>query len=926
MHKARMLGQSIWYDNVRRALLTSGELARMVAEDGLGGVTSNPSIFEKAIKGSGDYTEALQAARKKGALDAKSLYEAIAFADIADAADTLRPVYDRTRGRDGFVSIELPPDLARDSAGSLAEAIRIWGTINRPNLMIKVPGTPEGLPVLQSLIGRGINVNVTLLFSVDVYVKVAEAYLAGLKDRLAGGGDISKLGSVASFFVSRIDSAVDPRLPQRLQGKVAIASAKTAYQRYLRMFSGPGWEALAKRGARPQRLLWASTSVKNPNYPELLYVESLMGPDTVDTVPPTTYDAFVDHGKVRPTLADAADGAAETLAETAQAGVDMEEVTGELLADGLEAFDLSFRRLLEAIAASGPAKPPAHGGQAFLPEDLQEAVSQVVSTWQEESRVSRLWVHDAHLWTGTDEAAWLGWLGVAMDQRAHHHHLSRFIDQVKAGGYSDAVVLGMGGSSLFPDMVAHTFPPRQGRPRMHVLDSTDPAQIRALEASLDLARTLFFVSSKSGSTLEPNIFADYFWQAVKMAPGAGEPGAHFVAITDPGSTLEKRASGEGWLGIFHGVPSIGGRYSALSDFGLIPAVAAGVDALGLCERAETMAHASAACVPDHENPGLGLGAVLGSAAVSGRNKVTIVAPKEIAHFGGWLEQLLAESTGKEGRGIIPVDLEPVGSPDVYGADRLFIHLRLSNHADAAQDAAVEKLVQVGQPVYRIDLNDIYDLGREVFRWEFATAVAGSVIGINPFNQPDVEEAKVAARNLAEAYEKSGSLPALRPLCQEGEMALYADEANGKALAEGQGGASIASLLKRHLARAEEGDYVAFLAYIPMTGPNQEALTRVRLRVRDGKRVATCVGFGPRFQHSTGQAYKGGPNTGVFLQITCDDAADLPVPGHRYTFGVIKEAQARSDLDVLAKRGRRVLRLHLGHHVEHGLAALADMLA
>ncbi|MHB1841731.1 MAG: bifunctional transaldolase/phosoglucose isomerase [Sulfobacillus sp.] len=926
VRQASALGQSIWYDNVRRALLTSGELARMVAEDGLGGVTSNPSIFEKAISGSQDYAKALVEARARGALDAKSLYEAVAFADIAETADLLRPVYDRTHGEDGYVSIEVPPNLAHDSAGTLAEAIRIWGAINRPNLMIKVPGTAEGLPVVQSLIGRGINVNITLLFSVAVYAQVAEAYLAGLEDRLAGGGKIDQIGSVASFFVSRIDSAVDARLPQKLQGKVAIANAKVAYQRYHQIFSGPRWQTLKKQGANPQRLLWASTSTKNPAYPELLYVESLIGQDTVNTVPPATYDAFKAGGKVGATLGEGLQAAEQVLAAAAKVGVDLQEVTDQLLVEGLESFDLAFRRLLAAVEATTSANPQATEGKRFLPPELSASVDQIIDQWREEGRVSRLWVHDQTLWTGQDEAHWLGWLGVALDQRAHHHHLSRWIDDVKEAGFQDAVVLGMGGSSLCPDMLAHTFRYGNHRPRLHVLDSTDPTQIRDLESTLDLAHTLFIVSSKSGSTLEPNIFADYFWDRMRTVVGAAQTGQHFVAITDPGSGLEQRAHHDQWRAVFHGVPSIGGRYSALSDFGMVPAVTMGVDALRLLERAETMAHACAACVPDHENPGLELGAILGAAAAAGRDKLTLVTAPDIAHFGGWLEQLLAESTGKQGKGLIPVDLEPLGEPETYGQDRLFVHICLADHPNADQDRQIDRLIQAGHAVYQINLHDPYGLGGEIFRWEFATAVAGSIIGIDPFNQPDVEDAKVAARKLADAYEQTGTLPQLTPVKTEGAFKLFTDAGNAKAVSGAGVPNSLAGTLKAHLARAKAGDYVALLAYIPMTAEHQAALTKIRTGIRDRQQVATCVGFGPRFQHSTGQAYKGGPNTGVFLQITCDDAQDLPVPGHRYSFGVIKEAQARSDLDVLAARGRRVLRLHLGPDVNSGLAELARMLA
>ncbi len=917
------LGQSVWFDNIRRGLLSSGEFERMVREDGLSGVTSNPSIFEKAIVGSSDYDQALAEVRNATAADReppdpKSVYEGLAIDDLRQAADSLRPVYDETDAGDGYVSMEVAPDLAHDTEGTVAEARRLWAAVDRPNLMIKVPATEEGIPAIRQLIGEGINVNITLLFSTVVYEQVVAAYLAGLEDRLADGGELAHIASVASFFISRIDSAVDPQVSARLQGKVGIASAKLAYASFGELFDGERWQALQARGAKAQRLLWASTSTKNPAYSDVLYVESLIGPETVDTIYPATYEAFKAHGKARPTLGEGLPEALALLEELAKEGVDLDEVTAALLREGVEKFIEAQGKLLASVEQS--LRAPVDPGTRFarsLPAALALRVDATVEAWRAEGKVGRLWGRDERLWTDAGEAGWLGWLAVPLDQQAHAHRFRLLVDDIRASGFEQALLLGMGGSSLCPEVLALTFPPKEGLPRLRILDS-------AVEDELDLAKTLFFVSSKSGTTLEPNIFAAYFHARLTDLVGAEEAGRRFIAITDPGTPLEAFAHETGYRAVFHGWPSIGGRYSALSDFGMIPGAATGVDVEELLDRAERMAHACAAYVPASDNPGLQLGAIIGACATSGRDKLTLISSPGIRDLGAWLEQLLAESTGKHGKGVVPVDREPLGDPAVYGDDRLFVYLRLASDEDAGQEAKLAALEQAGQPVVRIVLDDVYDLGGEFFRWEFATAVAGSIIGIDPFDQPDVEDAKIAARELTDAYDASGSLPELKPFYEGEGVRLIADERDVRELDDDVGGDhGLEEYLAAHLSLVEPGDYVALLAYLPMNAEHERLLTEIRVLVRDHLRVATCVGFGPRFQHSTGQAYKGGPNSGVFLQITCADTVELPVPGHAYTFGVVKEAQARGDFDVLAKRGRRALRIDVGTDPSAGLGVLRN---
>ena len=940
--KLENYGQSVWFDYIRRSLITGGELERLIEEDRLKGVTSNPAIFQKAITGSTDYTAEIESLTAERGLDAKSLYERLALKDIQDAATVMKPVYTASDRRDGYVSLEVSPHLAHDTTGTCEEARRLWKALGRENVMIKVPATPEGILAIEQLIGEGININVTLLFSKGIYEQVAEAYMSGLERFVEHGGDLGRVASVASFFVSRIDTAVDliaakrrstartreeRALLQSVVGKVAIANAKMAYERYKELFRGGRWHALEKLGAQTQRLLWASTGTKNPEYSDVLYVEELIGPQTVNTIPPATYEAFRDHGRLRASLEEDLEAADDTLKTLDQLDISLEKVTDQLLADGLRLFSDAFDKLLSTVDAAleATAAKAGHRQSYVLPGPLKKEVDAVIEDWRVNAKVRRLWARDASLWTGADECEWLGWLGVTEDQLAHIDHLRSMAEEVKKNGFSHALLMGMGGSSLCPEVLKETFGKIEGYPELHVLDSTDPAQIKALESEIDLARTLFIVSSKSGSTLEPNIFRQYFFERVKEAVGPEEVGHRFVAITDPKSRLQAVAEGDGFRRVFCGVPSIGGRYSALSDFGLVPAAVMGVDVERFLDSAEEMVQACAPCVPVGENPGVVLGTILGALGERGLDKVTLILSPGIRELGAWLEQLLAESTGKQGKALIPVDGERIGPPEIYGDDRVFVYLRLESAPDGEQDAAVARLEEAEHPVVRISVPEPYAVGQEFFRWEIATAVAGSVLGIHAFNQPDVESSKIATRKLTSEYEATGALPPESPLAEGEGLQLFTDTRNAVELSEAAGGdRSVAGVLKAHLSRLGSGDYFALLAYLEMSGRNDQQLQAIRHQVRDAKRVATCLGYGPRFLHSTGQAYKGGPNTGVFLQLTCRDAADLPVPGQKYTFGVVKAAQARGDFRVLADRQRRALRVHLVGDLTDGLKRLREL--
>ncbi len=922
------LGQSVWLDFLDRALLASGELERLIAEDDLRGLTSNPSIFEKAIA-HGDAYDAMIAARlEAGDAEAGVLFEHVAVTEIREAADRFRPVYERTEGLDGYVSLEVSPYLAMDTEGTIAEARRLWRAVDRPNLMIKVPGTRPGVPAIRTLISEGINVNVTLLFSVAAYEAVAEAYMAGLEEAGRRGLPIGRIASVASFFVSRIDGAIEAivkeRLPKAtpaeaaeltaLEGRVAIANAKRAYQLYKRLKASPRWQALAARGARPQRLLWASTSTKSPKLPDTLYVDALIGPETVNTMPPATLAAVRDHGKVALTLEEGVEEAERLLTSLDALGISLDAITEALVEDGVRRFADDFDKLLATVARKREALlGPRLLRQSVEAGPLAEPLAAIGEEWRKAGKVRALWRRDAALWTGRDEHRWLGWLDVVGRERRNLPTLEAKAEAMRGEGLRQAVLLGMGGSSLGARVLLETLAPRPNRPAfaVHVLDSIEPHEVRKLEERLEPGRTLFIVASKSGSTLEPELMRLHF------ASRDPDP-RHFAAITDPGSPLEKNAAAWGYRDIFHGEAEIGGRYSVLSKFGLVPAALRGLDVAALLEAAERAALSAGASVPPAANPAVALGLLWGVGAGQGRDKITLFTSPKLAAFGAWFEQLLAESLGKEGKGLIPIADEPPLAPEAYGTDRIFVALDLAGEGDAGREALLGALAGAGHPVVRITIPSPEHVGGAFFHFEMATAVAGAVLGVNPFDQPDVEAAKVEARRLLDAYEREGIRPAPTFLLPDWNgMAVFA----GPQMPEGFDHPK--ELIAAFLSRLTPGDYVGLLAYLPEEAPLREGLTRLRGGIAAARGVASTLGFGPRYLHSTGQLFKGGPKRGLFILLTAEpDAHDLPVPGKRATFGLTLLSQALADRKVLLERGQRVVHLHLHRGAEDFAAALA----
>ncbi len=882
-------GTAVWLDQLRRSLLTSGELERLVREDSLRGLTSNPAIFEKAILGSDDYDEQIERLAREGA-SPRDIFQAIAIEDVQDAADVLRPVFDELEGADGFVSLEVDPDLAFDPDRTLEQARDYWRRVDRPNLMIKIPGTSEGLRAIEQALYEGMNVNVTLLFGVEAYATVMDVYLRALERRRDDGRDLD-VASVASFFVSRVDTEVDRRLAELgredLQGTAALANARAAYRRFREVFGSERFVALREAGARVQRPLWASTGVKNPKYPDTMYVDGLVGPDTVNTMPMQTLLAAAERTEVHgPTVEEDPEPALRALAE---AGIDLRAVTDELLRGGVELFVTPAEKLLAGIEAKREAivtgRPQTI--DASLPEELEAEVVAALRRAGEEDVARRVWKKDDTLWgpAGQPEVAnRLGWLTVGETFGEEVDDLEAFAEEVVGDGLTDAVLLGMGGSSLAPEVLRRSCGTHEGYLRLHVLDSTDPTAILEVERAVDLDRTLFLVSSKSGGTIETLSHFRYFWPKV-------ERGDRFVAITDPGSPLADLAAEHGFRRTFLNDPDIGGRYSALSFFGLVPAALIGADLDTLLDGAQTAATACAAHDSSQRNPGLWLGATLGALARQGRDKLTFVVSRRIGSFGLWAEQLVAESLGKQGTGILPVADEPLAAPEAYGADRVFCYLRDAEDPDDALDGAVRALAAAGHPTLTLAVHGPADLGRIFFFAEFATAVAGWALGVNPFDQPNVQEAKDATRAV---LEEGGA---------DGEP--DADDAALRAL----------------VAEARPPEYVALMGYVAPSAGVDAAVAELRATIRDATAATTTFGYGPRFLHSTGQLHKGCPPTGRFLQLVHAGAEDVEIPDAPYTFATLRDAQATGDLRTLRAHGRPAERVRLEGDVAAAVRAL-----
>jgi transaldolase / glucose-6-phosphate isomerase len=942
--RVQEFGQSLWLDYINRKELDNGTFQKRL-DDGVLGVTSNPSIFQQVIGETETYDEKIKGLLH---LDANGVYETVAIADIQTAADMMRGIYDRTNKVDGYVSFEVSPLIARSTAETISEAVRLFKLIDRANLMIKIPATPEGLPAIEEAIYHGINVNVTLIFSVKNYEQVAEAFIKGLERRMAEGKPVSGIASVASFFLSRIDSAVDKILENNIRaaqitgdtqriaqnrvllGQMAVANAKLAYRAFEKIFYGARFSKLAGAGAMVQRPLWASTGTKNASYSDTMYVDLLIGKDTVNTLPPKTLLFFIDHGtasnSIGSELGESLDPQ-EVMNKLAELGIEIDLVTQRLQDDGVDLFTESFEKLMDQVEAKTIVmKAGVMNGERYLTalgiyaEDVNKTITELDKAFVN----GRMWGKDGTIWKEHSSTIAkiqnrLGWLDVL--KTIDIQRIASLRASMKNSDITHVVLLGMGGSSLAPEVLYKTFGKQEGYPELMVLDSTDPARIRDVEQGINLAKSLFIVASKSGGTVETLSFYKYFYALTK------NNAKQFIAITDPGSELAQDAQAKGFREIFLNPEDIGGRYSALSYFGLVPVALVGIDVERLWASAQLMIETSGEKIPGAQHPGVALGAVIGTLAKLGRDKLTIVTSTSISSYGDWVEQLVAESIGKEGKGIVPVVGATVGKPHDYLSDRLFVYLRVDGDADIEDvDNGVRALREAGHPRVTLRLPDAYAIAGEFFRWEFATAIAGHLYSINPFDEPNVTEAKDATKALLKVYETDGTLPNGTPFVSSERSSLYLNEYTLAPLRElcvhhGFNINSRSELLAAQITGSQAGDYFAILAYLNPTPAIDSMLRDVQRRLRHVSKRAVTVGFGPRYLHSTGQMHKGGSHTGIFFVLTTNVEQDIAIPDAPYSFGTLYQAQALGDIQALENHKCRVIRIHIDDNIEAGMNRL-----
>lgn len=897
------IGHSIWYDNIRRDLLLDGTIQRYIDTGMISGITSNPSIFKRAIVESHTYDRSLKNMAWAG-MTSEAIYEQLAVEDIQRAADLLYPIYKHTEGNDGYISLEVDPGLAHDSNATIREAQRLWNLIERPNLMVKIPATRAGIPAIRQAITLGINVNVTLIFSRKRYEDVIEAYLAGLEDRLQQSLPLDQIASVASFFVSRFDTKIDQQLKELpasetdgLFGKAAVANARIAYRSYQEIFSGERFHRLVQKGARIQRPLWASTSTKDPVYSDVMYVEELIGPDTVDTVPPATLIAFDDHGTAADMLSQPQPVDDDVIARLSSLDIDLEIVAQELETEGVAQFQQAFTEMLEVLEVQRK-KAQAQLGNLHVP--VKERLLSMASS----GIVEKMFAKQADLWTDSLEgqqeiAIRLGWLDAPQKGFALIDDLEQIYQGLQGDGFKQVLLIGMGGSSLAAEVMSRILGTRENGLELRILDATDPAQVAETFRWAKARKTVYLISSKSGSTAEVMAGFSYAWRQL-VEQGVENPGDSFIAVTDPNTSLQKLAQERGFRAILNADPTVGGRYSALTAFGLLPAALLGVSLPGLLKEA---AATQALCRPSDAigtNPGAVLGAILGEAFLHGRDKLTILADETWLSFGSWVEQLIAESSGKDGKGILPVDMEPTIAADQYLPDRIFVYLRI----DGKLDQKAQALMEAGHPCLILDVNGEYSFVSEFYRWEFATAAACAMMGVNAFDQPNVQDSKIRTKQKIKNLQTTGTLEWGSPLWEDAKSRVFSNQKLDISTSD------LSMIIKEYLQDVGGTDFIAINAFVQRNDKNLGVLQGFRKKIVTDTHSATTLGFGPRFLHSTGQLHKGGKNNGYFIVLTNEDQEDIAIPSDGISYQQLVHAQALGDMEALNASGRRILHIHI----------------
>lgn len=928
-------GQSYWIDNLTRSMIKSGELKKRIIKEGLRGQTSNPAIFYKAISEGADYNKQIEKLAKNGK-SVFEIYDALTIKDVQDACDLFKPVYESSNGIDGYVSLEVSPYLAHNAEQTLKEARRLFSEVNRPNCYIKIPGTQAGVTAIEQALYEGINVNVTLLFSIKAYEDVAKAFINALERRHSEGKPIDKVTSVASFFLSRIDTVTDQLLshlinpekdfgnlprPEHLLGKAAIASAKIAYQSFLKIFSSERWKKLASAGAKVQRPLWASTSTKDPLYTDTKYVEPLIGYNTVNTLPEPTIKAFADHGKLEENaILKNVDDAYQVLTDLKKLGIDIDLVTTQLTNDGVQKFIEPFDKLMKKLAQERlRILENKIGTQKFFCGKSETSYKAALNSLNDKQFTRRLFAKDSYLWKDDPNISAaiknrLGWLEVE-DFMNRVTEIENFAKTIRAEKYTSVVLLGMGGSSLCPEVALQSFGIKKGFPKLFVLDNTSPEAVKNIESKIEIDKTLFIVASKSGSTIESNSFYKYFFNLYEKRK-ISNAGKHFIAITDSNTSLEQEAKSKNFRYIFTNPEDYGGRYSALSYFGLVPMALIGIDIKEILNAALKMKQSCMPYIPADVNPAVSLGVLLGINQKLGRNKATFILSRSIKSFGLWVEQLIAESTGKEGFGILPIDGESLGSKEQYGSDRVFIYIFINKEKDPTVERKLILLEKAGHPVVRILLPNIYALGGEFLRWEIATSAACAVMGINPFDEPNVSESKKNTFDLLSEWKQNKAFKENLPQVENDLISVFSNQELNLT------GRNIKEIITKFFKLAEPGDYFSILAYFLQEPAIDKQLQIIRSKLSNKYKAATTVGYGPRYLHSTGQLHKGGPNNGLFILLTTNTNLKLEIPGSGYDFATLQNAQALGDFRALINKKRRVIRIHIKDNLVDGLKILS----
>ena len=895
-------GQSVWLDNIHRGLTKTGKLAKDIEHGMIRGITSNPSIFKNALINSREYDNALMSMAMAN-VPPEKIYDLLTVEDIGNAADLFRDLFSRSHGEDGFVSLEISPLAAHDTEMTISEAKSLWKAVNRPNLMIKIPVTTESLPAIRELTASGINLNLTLLFSPKRYAEGAQAYIDGLQKRLDNGEPVDNIHSVASIFVSRVDTKADALLSEKglsaqsLLGKTAIRNAQKIYNESLRFFSSDCFEKIRAQGGNIQKVLWASTGPKNPLYKPTFYTEALIGENTVNTLTPATLEAFMKSAEISKTLPADKDMIDEFFEEIKAAGIDFDSICAQLEEEGVEVFTRDYQTSLDYIRNRCEAMRGNIQG-------LQTAVCEAYAQFDSESVIRRIFSKDPTVWTiDTQSFAEirnrLGWLDTFKNTENSFTDYLSLRNELKKEGISRILLLGMGGSSLAPEVMANIFESETDI-KLQIIDSTDPLQVREARRTHDPQETLFIVSSKSGGTAEVRALMDYFFEQARSALGE-DAGRHFIAITDPGTALEKRAKELGFRQIILADPSVGGRFSALTAFGMVPAVLMGLDNRQISLKVHEIMNSCSASLPAYRNEGTALGMFIGTAANTGKDKLTIVTDPDFSSFGSWLEQLIAESSGKDGKGIVPIDGEPELEDKAYNCDRCFVYLNLNN----SRRAFVEKIKKQGHPLFEIAVENKYDLFSEFYRWEIAAAVACSVLYVNAFDQPNVQDSKSRTSAKIIEFHETGNLEEPEASWCDDDVDIWcSDDLCGSDPCR-----SYNDVVNRFISESVSGtDYIAINAYLPRNREMTVWLQNMRNMILQNTNCATTIGFGPRFQHSTGQLHKGGANNGLFIQITADYKDDIDIPNEDLSFRTLERAQSLGDLESLIANGRRVMRV------------------